>query len=172
WTGAEEHGRRAIAAAVSFLGRLSLSPGTLSAFRMGHGDRGGVAILPADAGHPVDGTEGHVAHSTDGPPGIALVDRPAIAVLAEMFATVNDRRPRAAALWGPAGSGLDTAVLLLARSARMHGFVAIDSRLLDGPRDLVAERSLFIIERRPGRTLAPWLHALLRSARPHVCLFV
>src|SRR5262249_28065741 len=105
-------------------------------------------------------------------PGISIVDRPAVTALAEMFVTVNERRPRAAVLWGPTGSGLDTAVLVLARTARVHGFVPLDARLLHTHRQLLDDRSLFIIERRVDRLLQSWLYAVLRCSRPHVCVLV
>jgi hypothetical protein len=170
WTGADEHAHRTVAFASAFLRSLSLTIGSEAAYRIVQGERSALAIAPADAGYAIESDSDVASAMESVVPGVALLDRPAIGALAEMFTTVSDRRPRVAALWGPSGSGVDTAILVLARSARMQGFVPIDARLLDAHRALLADRSLCIIERRASRRLAPWLHALLRSSRPHVCL--
>ena len=64
--------------------------------------------------------------------GLRIVDRPAVAVLAEMF-RADGARPLAAALWGPPGSGKRFVVRALARAARANGFVPIAAATLDTP---------------------------------------
>src|SRR5262249_24878588 len=133
---------------------------------------GAVIIPPAGAGYGVDVvTEGPTIDAST-VLGMAIVDRPAVSALADMFVTVNDPGPRAAVLWGPGGSGRDTASLTVARTARMPGFAPTDARLLDTHRHLLHERSLFVIERRVERQLRAWLYAVLRCSRPHICLLV
>src|SRR5207248_5537021 len=111
------------------------------------GESGAIVIPAPDAGYS-DDRAGERPIAGEWTPGVLLIDRPAVAALSEMFVAVSDRRPRVAAIWGPSGSGLDTAVLTLARAARLHGFVPVDARCLDTYRPFVADRSLFIIERR------------------------
>jgi DNA-binding NtrC family response regulator/tetratricopeptide (TPR) repeat protein len=105
-------------------------------------------------------------------PGVRLLARASVAAIAEMLDVGNHAGPRAAALWGPAGSGLSCAVLTLARESRLCGLVPVDAAMLDsrvGP--ALAGRSLFVIARARGReSTRRLLHVVLRSPRAHVCL--
>ncbi|HEV3060462.1 MAG TPA: sigma 54-interacting transcriptional regulator [Vicinamibacterales bacterium] len=128
----------------------------------------GPVIVPAsDAGYPA----GEPDAADDSAPGLALIERPAVVALADMLRTASERRPRVAALWGPCGAGLRTAVIVLAREARVNGFVPVDARLLDTYSALLADRSLFLTEWDPRRRgLTALLRATLRTSRGHVCL--
>ena len=174
WCGPEADARAALDGARVFLVQngLTSGAGTLEqgAQRVYVDGAGPVVILPADAGYgtPLGGRERLPA---EGIPGVALVDRPAVATLSELLHTGSERRPTAAALWGPRGSGLNTAILVLAREARLKGFVPVDVRALTAHRDLLAGRTLFLIDREPhGAVLAPLVRATIRTPRAHVCL--
>ena len=174
WCGPEADARAALDGARVFLVQngLTSGAGTLEqgAQRVYVDGAGPVVILPADAGYgtPLGGRERLPA---EGIPGVALVDRPAVATLSELLHTGSERRPTAAALWGPRGSGLNTAIVVLAREARLKGFVPIDVRALTAHRDLLAGRTLFLIDREPyGAVLAPLVRATIRTPRAHVCL--
>src|SRR5262249_46550955 len=104
WRGADEHARRSVAAASALLRGLSLTVGDESAFQVVHGETGAVAVLESAAGYAIDAVSGSPQADTDLTPGITIVDRSGVTALAEMFVTVNDRRPRAVLLWGPSGS--------------------------------------------------------------------
>jgi DNA-binding NtrC family response regulator len=105
--------------------------------------------------------------------GLRIVDRPAVAVLAEMF-RIDGARPRAAALWGPPGSGKRFVVRALARAARANGFVPVAAAVLDSPlAEIVRGRSLFVIAvDGHGAAWRLFVAATIRTARPHVLLIV
>jgi two-component system response regulator AtoC len=110
--------------------------------------------------------------ASSGPPAVRLIARRAVAAISEMLRHAEPR-PRAAALWGPAGSGLDTAVLVLAREARLQGFVPIQASVLSGlAADALSGRSLFLIARQADDVAREFVAAALRSPRPHVCLVI
>ena len=105
--------------------------------------------------------------------GLRIVDRPAVAVLAEMF-HADGARPRTATLWGPPGSGKRFVVRALARAARANGFVPVAAATLESPvAEIVRDRSLFVVavEGR-GAAWRPFVAATIRTARPHVLLIV
>jgi DNA-binding NtrC family response regulator/tetratricopeptide (TPR) repeat protein len=105
--------------------------------------------------------------------GLRIVERPAVAALAEMF-QLDGARPRIAALWGPAGSGKRLVVRALARAARASGLVPIAAPMIDSPlAELWRGRSLFIVA--ADGDAATWrlfVGATVRTARPHVLLIV
>jgi DNA-binding NtrC family response regulator/tetratricopeptide (TPR) repeat protein len=105
--------------------------------------------------------------------GLRIVDRPAVAMLAEMF-RADGARPLTATLWGPPGSGKRFVVRALARAARAHGFVPIAAAMLETPvAEIVRGRSLFVVAVDGGG--AAWrafVAATIRTARPHVLLIV
>jgi len=106
-------------------------------------------------------------------PALATIERPAATALAELFERPDAVRPRIAALWGPDGSGKDTVVLALARTARLHGFVPVSAAVALRFADVLCGRTLFVIDR--GDQGDGW-RVLLSAAggafRPHVLLFV
>jgi hypothetical protein len=159
--------------AKQFLRALGYSTGLGDADRM-HVCRGGAVWVPdAEAGYALDGEP-----TPDAIPlanrGMAIVDRPAVSALAEIFHNEGGPRPDVTALWGPPGAGKTMAVRELARIARLRGFVPVASRLVDSPlADLWQGRSLFIIDDDSGG--APWsalLQSAMRTSQPHVLLLV
>jgi DNA-binding NtrC family response regulator/tetratricopeptide (TPR) repeat protein len=132
----------------------------------------GPVVLPeADAGYPsVD------QHRDDRLPlearGLVALERRAVSALSELFDTA-DLRPRVAALWGPDGAGKHTAVVDLARIARLRGFVPVSARLFSTFASLLTKRSLVLIdESGQGLGWGALLQAALRSLRPQILLFV
>jgi DNA-binding NtrC family response regulator/tetratricopeptide (TPR) repeat protein len=103
---------------------------------------------------------------------VVIVERPSVTAIAEMCQLADERRPRIAALWGPPGSGRSTVVECLARAARSNGLVPVHAAVLQTYQDLVARRTLFIVDTRPDPRPETWMRALLRSPRAHVCVFV
>jgi hypothetical protein len=104
--------------------------------------------------------------------GLVALERRAVSVLSELIDT-SDLRPRVAALWGPHGAGKHTAVVDLARIARLRGFVPLSARLFSTFAPLLTKRSLVLIDE-SGQRLG-WgvlLQAALRSLRPPILLFV
>jgi DNA-binding NtrC family response regulator/tetratricopeptide (TPR) repeat protein len=127
-----------------------------------------------------DANSGYEREDPTPPPAIALphhglriIDRPAVAVLAEMF-RMEGARPRTATLWGPPGSGKRFVVRALAREARANGFVPVAAAILDSPlAEIVSGRALFVIA--VNGQAAAWrlfVTATIRTARPHVLLIV
>jgi DNA-binding NtrC family response regulator/tetratricopeptide (TPR) repeat protein len=106
--------------------------------------------------------------------GMAVLERPEVAALAEMFEPAGGSRPHVAALWGPRGSGKRMAVRELARLARLRGFVPVASRqMLARTSALWRGRSLFVIdEGTDGEAWPALLHAALRASQPHALLIV
>jgi two-component system response regulator AtoC len=179
WRGPKAAAAAAERAATGFLRRAGKTAGQGGA--QAFCSQTGPVIIPAsDAGYPAaepdaagDSAPGLALIAGDSAPGLALIERPAVVALSDMLRTACERRPRVAALWGPRGAGLRTAVIVLAREARMNGFVPVDARLLDAYPALLADRSLFLTEWDPrGRGLTSLLRATLRTSRGHVCLVV
>jgi transcriptional regulator with PAS, ATPase and Fis domain len=117
---------------------------------------------------------GEPAHTVPlGVCGLRLIDRQPVARLAEAFTQSFGARARAMSLWGPAGSGVTTAVRELARAARLQGFVPLNASGARRAVSVVHGRTLFLIADagpdRGWRALVEWL---MRSARPHVALFI
>jgi tetratricopeptide (TPR) repeat protein len=173
WTGDRTTAKETVVQACRFLRAIALSAtedGQLVFNGPGH-DRT-VAVPSIDCGYPL--SPGHALGAEDlVAPGIALVSRPSVGAFCEMLRSFEEQRPRAAAIWGPPGAGLATAVLTLARDARANGFVPIDAQatgLVHG--GAMAGRTLFIIDRRAGGALSAVLRATLRSPRAHVCLVI
>ena len=105
--------------------------------------------------------------------GILKVERQAVAVLGELLEPSEDLRPRIAALWGPDGAGKRTALLDLARIARLRGFVPLSAPLASTFGQRLAGRSLLLIDStNQNLGWSALLNASLRTPRPHVLLFV
>src|SRR5262249_30748862 len=94
-----------------------------------------------------------------------------VAAICDVF-VVPARRPRALALWGSAESGLDTALLDIARAARVNGYVPVAAGLDVRLAALAARRAPFVGVPSPeGQGWRFLLESLMQSARPHVLLF-
>ena len=109
--------------------------------------------------------------------GLELATRHVIASAAEVFAHTCGARPRAVALWGPPGAGVETAMHDLARTARMHGFIPLRPLAVDTWKTdvvaLVRGRSLCLIV--DEGSAAGWCRLVewsLHSPVPHVLLFL
>jgi DNA-binding NtrC family response regulator/tetratricopeptide (TPR) repeat protein len=105
--------------------------------------------------------------------GILKIQRRAVAILGELLEPTDNLRPRIAALWGPEGAGKRTALLDLARIARLHGFVPLSAALASTYGQRLAGRSLLLVDSTSGNLgWSALLDASLRTPRPHVLLFV
>ena len=114
--------------------------------------------------------------------GLVHIDRRAVASVAELFDDHVEPRhePRTVCVWGPRGAGKTTAVLQLARVARLNGFVPISARLVARgcagfDFGVLNGRSVFVIEDGDSDGESVWRRALvdvaIRSPRPHVATF-
>ncbi len=175
WRGAPEAARSAQDDASRFLRASGLSLGAGAPGSQRIGSEGAVQWLPdPESGYPCDASD---QSATDMPlrlRGLALIERPAVRTLAEMFEPASGPRPHVSALWGPRGSGKSLVVCELARMARIRGFVPVASRLMLGRfAELWRDRSVFVID--DGGDGAAWtalLHAALRASQPHALLMV
>jgi DNA-binding NtrC family response regulator len=105
--------------------------------------------------------------------GLTEVSRQSIALVAEIFSDRVYKRCRAIAICGPPGSGRDTALLNLARAARLNGFVPLAAeRLRTNVNAILEERSIALLIRTNfsdgWRALLQWS---LVSPKPHVIVF-
>jgi DNA-binding NtrC family response regulator len=100
----------------------------------------------------------------------SVADCPAIAALAELFQSVDARRGAAAALRGPSSTALECAVIVLARLARLHGFVPVAAQAIDAHLSFIQDRTLCVID--DGCGLMPNVRAVLSNPRAHVCLTI
>jgi DNA-binding NtrC family response regulator/tetratricopeptide (TPR) repeat protein len=112
----------------------------------------------------------HEAYGSDSL-AIEIVGRQSVVAISDGFA-VPARHPGALGLWGPAGSGLDTALLDIARAARVNGYLPIASDVDPRLAALAGGRTqLLIVRSEPRNGWTQWLHAVMRSPRPHRVLF-
>ncbi len=168
WRGQPDVAAQARDVALCVLRGCGLSTGdpTASAIREG---ASGPQFLPAfDVGYAASSDPGLIRSTRAC--AMALVDRPALAAIAELFDTTSDCRPRAVSLWGPEGAGKSTAIAELARAARLNGLVPISIALLGSSLAPAVEgRTLFIVDDAGGgEQWAALVHSVLRSPRPHV----
>src|SRR5262245_42476295 len=105
--------------------------------------------------------------------GILKIERPAVAVLGELLELSDELRPRVAALWAPENAGKYTALLDLARIARVRGFVPLSASLVSAWGQRLAGRSLLILDTTNQKLgWSALLSASLTTPRPHVLLFI
>ena len=106
--------------------------------------------------------------------GVTEVMRESVRTLAEIFSDRFDRRCRAVSLCGSPGSGRDTAVMSLARAARLGGYVPVGSRMLRPDLNAILDgRSVALLIR--SDFLSGWrafVHLALVSRKPHIAVFV
>jgi DNA-binding NtrC family response regulator len=136
---------------------------------------GGAAIVDAKGDlrvvmSPESGYDNNVATCrTSCVPGLVLVDRPALTAVCELVRESGPSAPRATMLRGTRHSGLTTALLALAREARINGFVPTARTALVRHEILLRGRSLMVIDPNPqGSSLSRWLDHVLRSGGPHL----
>ena len=171
WQGSRAAREQAIGQAAAFLRANALTEGTLSAHAAG--SRGGRAIVVprGDAGYDAEQRLPPDDLTLAGC-GLAFASRPAVDAVAEVFTHPGPARPRAVALWAAPGAGLRTAIDTLARTARLHGYVPLSSRLVEASvLAALAGRSLLLIDR--GGAAGAWrglIDITLRLPGPHVVL--
>ncbi|HEX7140548.1 MAG TPA: sigma 54-interacting transcriptional regulator [Vicinamibacterales bacterium] len=100
----------------------------------------------------------------------AVADRPAIAALAELFQSTDARRGQIVSLRVPTPSTLGSAVCVLARQARLKGFVPVAAQAMDGHARFLEGRTLCLID--DGFVLMPGVRAVLACPRAHVCVCI
>ena len=178
WHGARDAGDRTRMHAQEFLRANAWSAGRAAASCL-HQNRGRPVVVPdADAGFDVPE---HGPGKNVPPPvssvsvvGMTEIARPSVTAVASMFSDQATRICRTIAVCGPSGSGRDTAVAALARSARLNGYVPMASPLLHrGLAPLLEGRSVALLVR--GDYTAGWRALLLLSLvshRSHVVVFV
>jgi len=157
----------------TYFSSAGLSAGALAPAAVRTALDGSAVLLPdAGTGYPVD-PDGRGETIPLAGRALAIVERPGLRALAEMFDTVATR-PHVASLWGPRGSGRDTAVGEIARIARVRGFVPIAARLVTSRcAELWRGRSLFVIGAAGDERCWPaFLDAALGNAQPHALLVV
>src|SRR5262249_9472422 len=174
WNGCRAEAEQIAVMAMTFLRACGLDGGRPCGEAVHESPEGPVVVPAAAAGYGLDrpAQEEVVALPPVVEWGIALRPRRAVAVLSEVFAPDEGSRPRAVGVWGPPGAGKSTIALELARIARLHGFVPIAVRLIgrEVPSDLLAARTLFLIDDESAGGWEAMLDASRRSARAHVLL--
>jgi len=168
WTGQVLAAERVRGAAVKFLESCGLTTGLLGSTEVRHSSGGPVLLPSADTGfHERDGAIEIAALDVC---AIEIIDRPAIAAIAELFEPAAARHPCVVSLWGPSGAGKSTALVELARVARGKGLVPISIDLLASPfAASLSGRTLFILDdERRADGCEMLLHSVLQSPKPHV----
>ena len=173
WRGSPDVARSVCARARRVLRAACLSIGA-AADDLAYTRRDGAGIFLPDAG------SGYPSAAADAPDaalpltehGIRLIDRPAVAALAEVVRTQSGSRSPIVSLFGARESGLTCAVDAIARAARLTGFIPVAAPLLDSPAGpLWNGRSLLVIAADPAPpTWSAFVRTSLRIAQPHMLL--
>ena len=173
WDRPASHAESICARASSVLLAAGLSAGSASASSVRHSPFGAIVLPDDGAGYPCGQLEpAHLALPIE-ERGILALERRAVAAIGELFERAEGPRPRIAAMWGPEGAGKSTAVVELARRARLHGFVPLLARLVPTFANQLAGRSLFVIsDAERGLGWTGLLRAALAAGRPHILMFV
>jgi DNA-binding NtrC family response regulator len=105
--------------------------------------------------------------------GLSEIHRESIATVAEIFNDRVNRRCRAVAICGPPGSGRHTAMMNLARAARLRGYVPVASHLIHPElNEIFTGRSVALLVRSDvSRGWRAFLRLALVSQKPHICFF-
>jgi DNA-binding NtrC family response regulator len=144
------------------------------------GERDGRPVVVPDhgAGRPTppsddEGGDDRAGVASTSALGIVRETDPQVDATAELFGGQSASRVVAVSVWGGAASGVDRAVLALARTARLAGLVPVRADLLAGEiATVVRGRTLLIVAR--DQVDAGWsalLAAALEAPRPHMVLF-
>jgi len=173
WGGSAAEAGDAASRVAQLLARRGLTSGALGAESVWE-DRRRPVVIPHEASGYEEG-DSRIERMDDPAGGellaVEIVARRSVLAICDVFG-VPARRPRALALWGSAGSGLDTALLDIARAARVNGYVPVASGLDPRIAALAAGRTRLLIAR--SDAAEGWislLQCLMGSARPHVLLF-
>jgi DNA-binding NtrC family response regulator/predicted negative regulator of RcsB-dependent stress response len=119
-----------------------------------------------------DGGRHHVRSIQD--VGLLEVSREGVGAAAEVFADPRPRGCSTVAVCGATGSGRDTALAVLARAARLNGFVPIAAPFVESSlASLLVGRSVALLVRdNPSYGWRALARLALLSTRPHVAVFV
>src|SRR5262249_38747753 len=110
---------------------------------------------------------------SDDAPGIVIVPRRAVDVIAEMLGQPPGSRPATVAIWAPRGAVKPPVSARLVRTARGRGFVPVAASVLDRFAHRLRGRRLFVIdEHERGGGWTAWLKAAVEAPRSHVLLLV
>jgi DNA-binding NtrC family response regulator len=173
WDGSPEEARRVLDVARSFLAANGLSTEELTERAIRTRDGTAVVVPSAASGAEVEPGRWRRRSGLEHR-GLVLIDRPAVATIADVFTDMPGCQSRMLALGAAAsGAGLRTAVRVLARVARLNGFVPLSLRLAADVADLLTDRTVFAIAdgAHAGREWRRFLEWTIRSPRPHVLLF-
>ena len=173
WPGAAAAAEQALARACRFLVANGRSPGAGAVASIGCRAERPVLLPDASAGLPADVTG---AAEVDADPALLGVlrhhDR-RLAALGDIFSAGGTDRLPALALWAPEGGGMPAAVRVMARSARLAGYVPLNAALhSDAVRPLLQGRTLAVFAH--DDVEGGWravLDAALDVSRPHIVIF-
>jgi DNA-binding NtrC family response regulator/tetratricopeptide (TPR) repeat protein len=171
WRGARDEGRRALDLAGEFLRACNKTGGEAAeaAIRTRNGRP---IVLPSqDAGYPIVSVPADVAIEAL---GITITTRAAVSAITEVLEDAIGVRARVLCLSGRSGAGLTTAVSLLARAARLRGYIPAALSVLDeDARSLLANRSLLVLASsdQPALGWRTFLEWMLESPKSHLILF-
>ena len=173
WPGAAAAAEQALARACRFLVANSRSPGAGAVGSIGCRAERPVLLPDASAGLPADVAG---AAEVDADPALLGVlrhhDR-RLAALGDIFSAGGTDRLPALALWAPEGGGMPAAVRVMARSARLAGYVPLNAALhSDAVRPLLEGRTLAVFAH--DDVEGGWravLDAALDVSRPHIVIF-
>ena len=172
WDGAEREAANVRASVAQFLAATGIAASDGQA-RV-HVRHGVPVVVPSLDGPPVEPRRDvEIDTMPLAARGVLLPDAAPLAALAELFRGVDGPRLRAAAVWGPPGSGRGALLLQLARLARINGFVPVATSLVgSAAAPLWHGRSLLLIDT-DGRDAWPAIvAATLASPLPHALLVV
>ena len=173
WPGAAAAAEQALTRASRFLVANGRSPGAGAVASTGCRAGRPVLVPDASAGLPADVAG---AAEVDADPALLGVlrhhDR-RMAVLGDIFGAGGTDRLPALALWAPEGGGMPAAVRVMARSARLAGYVPLNAVLhSDAIRPLLQGRTLAVFAH--DDVEGGWravLDAALEVSRPHIVIF-
>ncbi len=175
WDGPLEEARTAVAHGTAFLHANGLTVGERASGPAGCVSGRAVYVPDATAGYecganPVESIE---PLETVEALGLCLLPRRPLSAITDLFDGTDRGRPRALAIWGPAGAGMDTVLLELAREARRRGFVPVSPEaLFPECWPLLRGRSMCIIARRgPLEGWRALLNLSTYAPKAHVLLF-
>jgi DNA-binding NtrC family response regulator len=175
WHGSPQERERAIGYAREFFSATGWSPGTLNDGQVRRVDGRPVVVPDATAGFEVERPmlQARSRLRAGSVLGVTTIARESVAAIAEMFLDDSGgSRPRAVALSGPAGSGLDVATAALSRAARVRGYIPLSARVISAFAPLLVGRTVVLMA---GADVdAEWrafLHLSLLSPKPHIVVF-
>jgi DNA-binding NtrC family response regulator len=174
WRGATAAAQRAVRVANAVLqghGRWSLDPQEPRI-----GSIGGRAVVVPDSRAGLPAARQDAATSSSDRSALAVVRSvdPRVSVISEILHGGESDRVSALGVWAPEGGALPDAVVAIARSARLAGYVPVSTRVLSSSlRATLSGRSVLLLAH--DDVEGGWrglLDLAMDSVRPHVVLFV